>query len=547
MSGSYGRFTLRVTNAGLGASKGNITVVNTLPSSLDLVSASGVGWTCSANGKTVECSRTEPMSPSAQTDIGFVVAVADGITGAISNSVSLQNSSDSNQSNNSCTQTFDVVTGIPVWFPFYQGDQASSTGFALVNPGLSSANLDFFAYGKDGGLQALPDNPSSRSLEPSKQLALLGNELFNAAGDAKQAGWVKLVSDKEISGFFLFVGGGAQIDGSVVFAQQAKLLYFSRVFEGPKSYRNQAATTRLSLVNPNRTPVVLRLTLYNQTSAGISSVNLTIPGYGCVYDSIPALFGAPVTVSGGYVKVECTQGHGVVGFELVQLQNHQTLIGLNAAMTPGIDLYSAQLAEVPGLYTSVKIINTGITENSVILKAIGNDGQPLGEPFTVVLAPGAGFEKDAGEIFGWKAGESHVGSLQIQGGAGSLVGDVVFGDTAFVSTAAMPLQTTKLTRAVFSQVANGMGLFTGLAFYNPGTDTASVTVEVFSPEGEMTGEANLNIPAAGRMSQLLSELVPTTQNQIGGYVLITSTKPLIAQQLFGDGSFLAAVPPSVLQ
>jgi len=546
MSGSYARFTLRVTNAGLGASKGAITVVDTLPTSFEFVSASGPGWTCSAAGKNVQCTRTEPISPGAETDIGFLVALSEGTFGGVSNSATVQNSSDSNGTNNSCTEGFSVVAGTPVWFPFYQGDQSSFTGFALVNPGSSPANLDFFAYGKDGVLQALPDNPSSRSLEPNKQLAELGNELFHATGDAKQAGWVKLVSDSQITGFFLF-GSGAKVDGSVVFTQKSKVLYFTRVFEGPKSYRNQAATTKLSLVNPNRTPAVLKLTLFNQSSAAVSSVNVTIPGYGCVYDSIPALFATPVTLSGGYVKVECTQGDGVVGFELVQLQDRDTLIGLNAAITPGKDLYSAQLAEVPGLYTSVKIINTGQTLSTVVLEAIGDDGKPLGAPYTVDLVPGASLEKDAGEIFGWKAGQSHVGSLKIQGSTQNLVGDVVFGDTAFVSAAAMPLQTTQLRRAVFSQVANGMGLFTGLAFYNPADDTASVKVQVFSPEGEMTGEANLDIPSGGRMSQLLSELVPSTQNQIRGYVLVTSSKLLIAQQLFGDGNFLAAVPPSVLQ
>ena len=546
LSGSYGRFTLRVTNVGLGTSQGMATVVNTLPASFDLVSASGTGWTCSATGKVVQCSRAEPMTAGFQSDIGFVVAIADSASGNYVNDATLQNSSDSNQSNNTATQNFSVVSGIPFWFPFYQGDQASFTGFALVNPGSSTATLDFFAHDKSGGLQALPDNPSSRSLEPSRQLAELGNELFQAAGGTQQAGWVRVIADKQISGFFLF-GSGAQIDGSLAFSQKAKRLYFTRVFEGPKSYRNQAATTRLSLVNPNPTPVVLRLTLHYQTAAGVALANLTIPGYGCAYDSISALFGAPVTMSGGYVDVEVIQGDGVVGFELVQLQDHQTLIGLNSAMTSGFELYSAQLAEVPGLYTSVKIINTGQSISTMILKAIGNDGQPLGEPYTLVLRPGDAFEKDAGEIFGWKAGESHVGSFRIEGNTPTLIGDVVFGDTAFVSTAAVPLQINKFTRAVFCQVANGMGLFTGLAFYNPAPDTVSITVQVFSPEGEKTGETTLSLPSGGRTSQLLSELVPSTVDQIRGYVLISSNRPLIAQQLFGDGSFLAAVPPNVQQ
>ncbi len=41
--------------------------------------------------------------------------------------------------------------------------------------------------------------------------------------------------------------------------------------------------------------------------------------------------------------------------------------------------------------------------------------------------------------------------------------------------------------------------------------------------------------AAGtRVSRLLHELVPETTGQIRGHIVIESTRPLVAQQLFGD-------------
>jgi hypothetical protein len=117
------------------------------------------------------------------------------------------------------------------------------------------------------------------------------------------------------------------------------------------------------------------------------------------------------------------------------------------------------------------------------------------------------------------------------------------------NAAAMPLQRRLLLQAVFSQAANALGYFTGLALYNPTAQTASVTIEVFSAAGVKTGEKVLSLPPGARTSKLLPELAPENASQVGGWVLIKSTQPLVAQQLFGawDLSMLSAAPPVVVQ
>jgi hypothetical protein len=52
-----------------------------------------------------------------------------------------------------------------------------------------------------------------------------------------------------------------------------------------------------------------------------------------------------------------------------------------------------------------------------------------------------------------------------------------------------------------------------------------------------------------RVSRLLIEWMPATTGQMRGYVMVRSTQPLIAQQLFGDTgmNFLSAVPPAVIK
>ncbi len=53
-----------------------------------------------------------------------------------------------------------------------------------------------------------------------------------------------------------------------------------------------------------------------------------------------------------------------------------------------------------------------------------------------------------------------------------------------------------------------MGLFTGLAFHVPGTESATVSIQVYSAEGVKTGETQFVMPAGSRQSRLLTEFIP---------------------------------------
>ena len=141
------------------------------------------------------------------------------------------------------------------------------------------------------------------------------------------------------------------------------------------------------------------------------------------------------------------------------------------------------------------------------------------------------------------------------------VGDVIFGDSLnFAYAASLPLQTHPFTEAVFNQVANVSGFFTGLAFFYPGMleedspqgpqrDT-EITIQVFLPGGEMAGEKTVTLPPGERTSQLVEQLVDQIELE-GGYVRISSTEEIIAQMLFGLSGpggiqLFSAVPPTVV-
>jgi MSHA biogenesis protein MshQ len=81
-------YTLTVSNGGPNAETGPITVTDTLPSGLSLVSASGAGWTCGSAGKVVTCSHPGPLDVSASLPpITLTVAVA--ASGSMTNTASV--------------------------------------------------------------------------------------------------------------------------------------------------------------------------------------------------------------------------------------------------------------------------------------------------------------------------------------------------------------------------------------------------------------------------------------------------------------------------
>jgi len=153
-------------------------------------------------------------------------------------------------------------------------------------------------------------------------------------------------------------------------------------------------------------------------------------------------------------------------------------------------------------------------------------------------------EEDAGSWFEWLPGKERVGSLKIEADGPGIIGSVIFGAADGQTAAALPLDSGPVRQATFSQVANGMGVFTGIAVFNPGSESVELTLRVFTAEGTQSGDTTVTLQPGRRLSRQVSELLPMTEGQIGGYITLTATGPVVAQELFGGSDFLSAVPPS---
>ncbi len=428
-----------------------------------------------------------------------------------------------------------------LYFPVLPQGADGFNGLALLNRSSDSVQLE---------LELLAEGSTAMGtleIEPGVQVARLVSEIFgvNAAAPA----WIRFNSEgTQLASFFQFGKSDfSQLDGGVAVSQPSTTLYFTRVFDGATAFRGQSATTTLSILNPNATSVLLRLTYV--LPAGDQSLVLTIGPRKFLYETAAELFGE--NLSDGYVKAEVIQGEGVVGFEIIELPDSSTVLGLNAALeSTGSQLFSAQLAIQEGLFTSLNLVNATSESRKVQLTAVDSNGANFGEAMGHRLSAGAQLSLDAGVLFG---GQDFTGSLRVDSDGPGVVGDVIFGDASNLNFAAsLPLQAETFREAIFSQLANGMGFFTGVALFNPGSVDAEFTLEVFSSAGVSVGQATQTLEAGRRISQLVDQFVPASAGQVGGFVTIVSDQPLVGQMLFGvsgaEGiTLFSAVPPTVVE
>jgi len=428
-----------------------------------------------------------------------------------------------------------------VMLPFYLRDAACATALAAFNQSAEQTSLRFTLYGANGQPLVTPTNPRTWPLEGSRQLPRMGGEIFGHGTTSTERGWVDLESSQPISAFFQFLTS-AQIDGATAFTTTYRKILFTRIVEGG------GTSTYLTVANPSADSAQITLSLMGPSGGALApALSRALAGHGALYGTVAELFGQ-TAVAEGYVIAEVTQGDGIIGFELIRFPN--AAVGLNAQpASSGTTLYSAQYAEAPGVFSNLRLINTTNGARQLTVRAISDQGQTVAGPVSVSLAAGQALERARViDLFPSFAGGYLVASLKVEVDAAGVVGDMMFGHPQMTYAAAMPLQEEAFPRAVFSHVACGMGFYTGLGLYNPGAESASITVRVYQADGQLTGTKQFSLGAGCRMARLLDEpeLVPTAGGQVGGYVIIESTQPLIAQQLFGLGDFSlqSAVPPA---
>ncbi|RPJ87187.1 MAG: hypothetical protein EHM18_02405 [Acidobacteria bacterium] len=427
---------------------------------------------------------------------------------------------------------------------------AVTTGVAMSNP----AEIPATVYVKGYGQNRRPltgTNPNQFQVGPQTPLARQGSELFFSLPTTYETGWLEMQASLPLGVFFLF-GNPDRMDGSPPAGPPSKRLYFTRVFEGPTAFRGQKATTRLTVVNPGEQPATVKMTLFGCPGGGpqCGEVTRVLEPKAMCSGTVAELF-TRSDINDGQIAIDVLSGDGVVGFELVELSDGRSYVGLNAA-SPGVSskLFSAQLATIPGIFTDVKLLNIADVSRSVSLEALADSGELVGQSVAVSLAPGQTLQKDAAELFPVSP-LGFVGTLRVTADGPGIIGDVIFGDPRFEFASALLMQTSLFTEAVFGHVAQGSfdgnNMLTGLAFHNPSAEPVTLRIEVYGGPRWKVGERELTLAPGCRLARQISELIPAASQLIGGYILVKSSGPLVAQELFSNGRFLSAVPPSPLK
>ncbi len=107
--GTSMRFTLTVANGGPSDVAGQVTVVDTLPAGMSLLSATGAGWTCDAVADLVTCRHAGPLAAGDELPpVVLTVQLAPGVTGDMVNSAAVDPRADDTDSANDSTT--DTVT-----------------------------------------------------------------------------------------------------------------------------------------------------------------------------------------------------------------------------------------------------------------------------------------------------------------------------------------------------------------------------------------------------------------------------------------------------
>jgi uncharacterized repeat protein (TIGR01451 family)/LPXTG-motif cell wall-anchored protein len=108
--GSPTTWTLEVANLGPTADPGPVTVVDTLPTGLAFVGATGDGWTCAAAGQEVTCTRAAGLALGATTTIALVTQVEAGAFPSVVNVATVSTPSEETDLTNNTASDSAAVT-----------------------------------------------------------------------------------------------------------------------------------------------------------------------------------------------------------------------------------------------------------------------------------------------------------------------------------------------------------------------------------------------------------------------------------------------------
>ncbi len=421
-------------------------------------------------------------------------------------------------------------------FPRLAAQPDSLTGVALVNPSAESAAVQLTAFGGDGTVigQAELEIPAGR------QVGFLTGDVFPGL-EPSTVGWFQASSETPgLTGFYLFLTlAGDQFDGADL-PPAARRIAFPLVRVGG------GFSTELNVVNPGNRAATVQITL--QGGSNPTSGELELAPRGVARLDAATFLGVSDVAEDSYLLAESSED--LLGFELVRLAGRD-LVGLNARVAAGglRTVYFPQFAAAAGIRTELTLINSSSRSTTVELAAHRPDGalfSGVGEnPLRLDMEPGRNRVEDLTELFGFPSGAMIEGWLEVRASSSSVTAAITYRVAESGAAASVAPVARGSRGAIFSHIATTRGFFTGVAALNPGSAPADLSLVALSADGQPLGRFNTVLGPGERISRLITDLIPASAGQAGGFTHVAASRPVFLTSLFGtlDGSVLANIPP----
>lgn len=383
-------------------------------------------------------------------------------------------------------------------------------------------------------------------LAPGGQMAFLAREL----NPSNQPGTLQLRGlSAPLQGFFLLGElSHGRLDGVGGVLAESKNLHFSTVFE------SESQTTWINLVNPDRHQAAeVTLRVHDPFGEVIGESEMAIAAEGSLSATIGQLL-EPESAVEGYLEVESSIP--LMGIELIA--SADSFVALEGHAIVETERLCAPHFFTDGLVnnTILRLLNLGANPMLVRVTAYDDSSQELGSR-EYDVQPAAQLNVPVRQVLSRPVAGRLVSGyldLEVSGGQAGpltvparLVGDILFSGNAGRTQAGLPLAVEPSGQTSFLHVAQSAEahFFQGLVILNTNSEPALVEIQAFGTDGALTAEAEVEVPAGGRVIDLLnSELYFGPDfDQAGGHLQLTSSLPVFSLSLFGDfdGEFLAAV------
>ena len=395
------------------------------------------------------------------------------------------------------------------------------TGFAVVNPGTTSARVLFSLRGADGNLV----RSTTVDVPAGGQSARLGSELFprSTAG-----GWVQATSAaSNLRGFWLGGDFATFTDGAEAMPSAAEIVL-------PVI----SDSSEVHLVNPTNSNQAVLIRLIGAEGQDITDPEIRLlSASGSFRAKSNVLFAPSDLAHATHARVTCSSCAGAV-----MLSDY--LAAPSLAVANGADMAStAKEIHFPhviegtlsGLIYSTVLSVTNLTASEQTL-TITFTPETGTSPVTVLrnLPANGTVRETAAALFSFSSGFQN-GWIRVTA-EHPVAGVVIYAEQVNRGVAVTPGISKLSTELLLGHIAELNPWWTGIALLNPGKATALIDIYAISPAGSRIGHAQIVIAGGAKIARLLNEWTPETAlrsaGNDGGFVYLRSSEPIFALELF---------------